>query len=345
MIKNVVKLIPALISLMIILAACGGDGPKVKLHERVGEVYNDSKLYTAPSGEKFPGDGIIFHVTENGDSAYICSFTDLYEVGGGSSLQKVWIKSQKTWNTFGADTTLDQDTLSAQVYRFDKRDTVTIYPIKKYNKENPEQFYVVGCQDSIKYDTIQTEAGTDSLINPVTIVFGCDTIYNYARKRDVVLSAVVDSNFYYGLIGANSPDGSKNTDLIIKAKLPRSGDSSSSAAMRCRNYYRTSTVASAAEAYKATQGMWYLPSIEELRHLYNAKDKINDIFASAVDENIKRGTLPVFELLSECYWSSSERDAKTAWYKCLVSDGSESYLSKNNTNVQLVIRPIRKVKL
>ncbi|MDE7149298.1 MAG: hypothetical protein K2O01_02655 [Bacteroidales bacterium] len=177
-----------------------------------------------------------------------------------------------------------------------------------------------------------------------------DTLWNSVKKGDrkVMVSGewqyALDTNwsFSYIGIGEEDPDGSVNTDKIVNADVPcrqKVTPDSSSAARTCRNYftngYEENRTAYAADtAFKYTQGQWYLPSRAELRYLFDAKNKINEMNAGT------KG----FEPLQNCYWSSNEKNAQTAWYKCFTDNGVESYIPKANNNYRVNIRAIRKVE-
>lgn len=300
----------------------------VKLHQRVGEVYKDPNLYKGD----LQGDGIIFYVDGNGDSALICTFTDLKMMVNATA--GTYVYNECTWNTFGADTTLEKDTIQAQIKRLVKGDTVMVYPVQR--KKTPWYIKEGSCvEDSVGYDTVANK--------PIYVTV-CDTIYNRVGKNDVVLWAEIDSNYYYGLINANSSDGRINTDIIIKASIPKNStviDSTKSAAMYCRQYYKKQKYAvgdkvdNSDSVYIKTKGMWFLPSLDELRHLSDARGKINEANANT----------PGFEILNSCYWSSNERDHANAWYKCITENAPESYIPKNNATTALRVRAVRKVKL
>lgn len=178
-----------------------------------------------------------------------------------------------------------------------------------------------------------------------------DTLWNNIKKGDRNYPSPnkwdyeLDTNWSFSLIpglGENDPDGKSNTEKIVNADVPfrqKATPDSSSAARTCyeyftKNYYTDRTEYAADTFYKPMQGEWYLPSRTELNHLFDAKNKINEENANT------KG----FEPLQECYWSSNQRDAKNAWYKCFSDNGVESYIPKANNNYRVNIRAVRKVK-
>ncbi|MDE6307654.1 MAG: DUF1566 domain-containing protein [Bacteroidales bacterium] len=203
-------------------------------------------------------------------------------------------------------------------------------------------------------DTINrrdTIVGIDSLYHVMAARYS-DTIWNHIKKGDRNYPSVnkwdyeLDTNWSYSLIpglGENDQDGKVNTQKIVNADVPcrqKIEPDSSSAARTCytyytNNYYPNRDQYRADTLYKATgQGEWYLPSREELKKLFDAKAKIND-----ANVNTKG-----FEPLENCYWSSNQRDAKNAWYKCFSDNGVESYIPKANNNYRVGVRAVRKVK-
>lgn len=177
-----------------------------------------------------------------------------------------------------------------------------------------------------------------------------DTLVNYLRNGDrkspnaLNWNYELDTNWSFSRIGIgeDDPSGAANTLKILNADVPyrqKATPDSSSAARACHTYYTNAYYEardrySRDTAYKATQGEWFLPSRAELRHLFDAKNKINELNAGT------KG----FEPLQDCYWSSNERDAKNAWYKCFSDNGVESYIPKANNNYRVNVRAVRKVK-
>lgn len=228
--------------------------------------------------------------------------------------------------------------------------------------------------DSIwKYDSIRTRPDTirregeedtivirrdtfnyrlDTIINVYHVMAArySDTLWNYIKKGDRKYpnanewEYALDTNWSFSRIGIgeDDPDGKVNTQKIISADVPcrqKATPDSSSAARSCytyytNNYFESRGKYSADTAYKSGQGEWYLPSRAELRHLFDARNKINE------DNAGTKG----FEALKDCYWSSNERDAKNAWYKCFSDNGVESYIPKANNNYRVNVRAVRKVK-
>ncbi|MDE6112930.1 MAG: DUF1566 domain-containing protein, partial [Bacteroidales bacterium] len=183
-----------------------------------------------------------------------------------------------------------------------------------------------------------------------------DTNVNNVRKGDRKYPTgnnwayELDTNWSYAYIGIgdDDPDGKINTQKIVKADVPcrqQVTPDSSSAARACytyytNNYYEVRSEYAADTFYKKDgQGEWYLPSRAELRHLFDARNKINEANANT------KG----FEMLQNCYWSSNEKieakqTAKNAWYKCFSDNGVESYIPKANNNYRVNVRAVRKVK-
>ncbi|MDE5606095.1 MAG: DUF1566 domain-containing protein [Bacteroidales bacterium] len=240
---------------------------------------------------------------------------------------KVEIFSDTTWKEDN-----DTVTISGQKYiiavggKFDRDKNVTLY-----------RPYV---------DTVERRTRTFSYIEAGY----SDTNVNGIRKGDRKYpnsnnwEYELDTNWSYSRIGIgeDDPDGMVNTNKILTADVPcrqLATPDSSSAARVCHMYYTNNYSEIRNEyagdtAYKSGQGQWYLPSRAELRHLFDAKNKINDAHVNT------KG----FEPLQNCYWSSNERDAKNAWYKCFSDNGVESYIPKANNNYRVNIRAVRKVK-
>lgn len=155
----------------------------------------------------------------------------------------------------------------------------------------------------------------------------------------------LDTNWNFSLIpglGEDDPDGSANTDKIVNADVPcrqKITPDSSSAARTCREYFTRDYVNRKADfakdtALKNTKGEWFLPSRTQLRQLFDARNKINETHT---------GVTKGFEPLQNCYWSSNQRDAENAWYKCFSDNGVESYIPKANNNYRTNIRAVRRV--
>ena len=118
-------------------------------------------------------------------------------------------------------------------------------------------------------------------------------------------SGVAWSNITSEEIGATAKsdfNGLTNTTAIIA----QSGHTSSAASL-CQSYSTTGTSA----------GDWYLPSIDELKKIYNAKYEIN----KALNTN---------SFVLEYYWSSTERNNSFAW-NSFFNFGTSYYEYKNNT--------------
>lgn len=171
-----------------------------------------------------------------------------------------------------------------------------------------------------------------------------DTLWNHFLESDVKKSVVIDTNWSFSLIaglGEEDSDGELNTEKILKGDIPRRrtyNPDSSSAARTCQEYFTRKYVGPKAEyakdtALKGSQGEWFLPSRAELRHLFDARNKINEMNANTNG----------FEPLQNCYWSSNQRDAENAWYKCFSDNGVESYIPKANSNYRVNVRAVRKV--
>lgn len=206
-------------------------------------------------------------------------------------------------------------------------------------------------------DTVERRTRTFELFSFSGYV---DTVKTYVKKGDRMKLGSdnkgeyrLDTNWSCSLIpglGENDADGKVNTMKIVNADVPcgqQITPDSSSAARTCYEYFtraytekdRGGKIFKADTMFKAPtyaneDGRWYLPSREELKWLFNAKDKINEKNANTLG----------FEPLQNCYWSSNQRGPRNAWYKCFTDNGVESYIPKANTNYRLGIRAVRKVK-
>ena len=242
------------------------------------------------------------------------------------------------------------------VFEYEENRGMKIYPANIYIKN--EQWVAFEGNllpaDSIvrKVDTTwKTPAERDSIIRldttwSVLKERYSDTLWNYFLESDIKKSVIIDTNWSFSLIsglGEDDPDGKLNTDKIMNGDIPhrRTYDpDSSSAARTCREYFTRKYVQNKAElakdtAFKAgTIGEWFLPSRAELRHLFDARTKINEMNAG----------MNGFEPLQNCYWSSNQRDAENAWYKCFSDNGVESYIPKANNNYRVNVRAVRKVE-
>ena len=175
-----------------------------------------------------------------------------------------------------------------------------------------------------------------------------DTIWNNIKDGDKNYPSPnnwnyeLDTNWSFSDIKGLGDDGKKNTTIIVNADVPcrqKATPDSSSAARTCyeyftKNYFETREMYDADTFYKAGQGDWYLPSREELKKLFDARNKVNEMNANTTG----------FEPLENCYWSSNQKDAKNAWYKCFSDNGVESYIPKANNNYRVYVRAMRKVK-
>lgn len=186
------------------------------------------------------------------------------------------------------------------------------------------------------------------------VSFYSDTLWNRVKRgqnADVMQMEnnkglfELDTNWSFSLIpdlGEDDPDGRANTKKIVEADVPcrqKVTPDSSSAARSCREYFTRDYVSRKADfakdtALKETKGQWFLPSRAELRYLFDARNKINGMHT---------GVTKGFEALQDCYWSSNQRDAGNAWYKCFSDNGVESYIPKANNNYRVNIRAVRKV--
>lgn len=188
----------------------------------------------------------------------------------------------------------------------------------------------------------------DSLYFPVPACYS-DTLWNHIKDGDRNIlnkenkwDCALDTNWSYSDIQGLGDDGKRNTEIIVNADVPcrqKITPDSSSAARTCytyytNNYYTPRNQYNNDTAYKAGQGQWYLPSREELNKLFDARNKINEMNAGT------KG----FEPLENCYWSSNQKDAKNAWYKCFSDNGVESYIPKANDNYRVNVRAVRKVE-
>lgn len=171
-----------------------------------------------------------------------------------------------------------------------------------------------------------------------------DTLWNHFLESDVKKSVVIDTNWSFSLIadlGEEDQNGELNTEKILSGDIPHRrsyNPDSSSAARTCHEYFTRKYVGPKAEfakdtALKGSKGEWFLPSRFELRQLFDARNKINEMNANT------KG----FEPLQNCYWSSNQRDAENAWYKCFSDNGVESYIPKANNNYRVNVRAVRRV--
>ncbi|MDE5559754.1 MAG: DUF1566 domain-containing protein, partial [Bacteroidales bacterium] len=214
-------------------------------------------------------------------------------------------------------------------------------------------------KDKVKKDTIwrndtvnrrDTILDIDSVFHVMPARYS-DTIWNNIKKGDRNYESInnwkyaLDTNWSYSLIpdlGENDPNGKVNTWKILTADVPcrqKVEPDSSSAARTCytyytNRYYPNRDLYKGDTLYKGGQGQWYLPSRDELKKLFDAREKINEMNADT------KG----FEPLENCYWSSNQRDAKNAWYQCFSDNGVDSYIPKANNNYRVGVRAVRKVK-
>lgn len=220
-----------------------------------------------------------------------------------------------------------------------------------------------GVMDTIKlYDTINQR---DTIVRIDTIYRGmaaryADTLWCGVKSGDIMRLGsdnkglyALDTNWSFSLIpglGEDDPDGFENTKKIMAADVPcrqKATPDSSSAARTCREYYtqaynnkrdldsidiRGFKAVTYAEENESMR--WYLPSRDELRKLFDARNRINEMNANTLG----------FEPLQNCYWSSNQRDAQNAWYKCFSDNGVESYIPKANTSYRVNVRAVRKVQ-
>jgi hypothetical protein len=188
-----------------------------------------------------------------------------------------------------------------------------------------------------------------------------DSVWTVISPTDSTFSGKIDSNWFYGFIGAISEDnGIENTNkLLDPSNYPTKPLFANIAAKECHDYYygiysyRKSEQTSS--PWMVNKGQWYLPSIQELRYLAYAKDKINSMkekdslfypAGRATAEDAGKMYRYGWESLMYCYWSSTERNAQNAYYKCVDGENqAESYVPKNGQRTLLSIRPVRKVLL
>lgn len=192
-----------------------------------------------------------------------------------------------------------------------------------------------------------------------------DTIFN---PSDTTQIDEIDTTYFRSYIGAISTDGRINTNLILNRPLPNKpedikGDISESAARHCKNFYSREKIYAlfthipkseydSDTIGKINQGKWFLPSMQELQYLYDARNKLNE------------NDPVVFRPLQDiCFWSSNEwydvikddetpredipvnRVSPNAFYKCLTDNGIESYVSKASSSHRVSIRPVRWVAI
>lgn len=148
-------------------------------------------------------------------------------------------------------------------------------------------------------------------------------------------------------------DGEILTDMIVADTTIES-----SAAARCRNYYRIHCYTNATEHNADNQfidgrGEWYLPSAQELQALLKVKNKINNLYLDGSQPADTVVTTTYFQAIGGsrgyAYWSATEFNASCAWYR-ITADNDQSYLQKNfngggSTVSKMLVRPIRKVTL
>ncbi|MDR1974026.1 MAG: hypothetical protein LBQ31_05050 [Bacteroidales bacterium] len=184
-----------------------------------------------------------------------------------------------------------------------------------------------------------------------------DTVWNVTSPTDSTILRI-DSTWFFGFLGATSLDnGIENTDKIVNFVYPKK--LGATAAKKCREYFYGMYVYNEADMNSSkwfgNKGSWYLPSLNEAKYLAHAKEKINTLMESdsTLYPNNSRGSSYVkdinrygWEPLANCYWTSTERGASTAYYQCVQGqNGSlpDSYIPKNEKTFVLSIRPIRKV--
>lgn len=248
-------------------------------------------------------------------------------MAGDTVLESVKVEklSDSTWK--GKDTV----TVGGQKYRIEVNG--------KYDKDKDVTLY------RPYEDTVERRTRTYKFI----VAGYSDTLWNNVKKGDrkVMVGSdwkyELDTNWSFSYIGIGEEDenGAVNTDKIINSDYPcrqKIAPDSSSAARTCRNYYTNSYKENRNEyaadtAYKSGKGQWFLPSRAELRHLFDARNKINELNANT------KG----FEPLENCYWSSNEKNAENAWYKCFSDNGVESYIPKANAYYVVNVRAVRKV--
>jgi hypothetical protein len=180
-----------------------------------------------------------------------------------------------------------------------------------------------------------------------------DTTWNVTSPTDSTIH--IDSTWFFGFIGATSEDdGEANTEKIAAFKYPK--NLGVNAAKECREYFLGTYVLKPRDRDTATwrrnKGKWYLPAMQEGRYLAYAKERVNEKMANynkfyPDSGRIKNAIDPWgWEPLMNCYWTSTELNARSVYYKCVDGENqSESYDPKNNSKVLLSIRPVRKVSL
>jgi hypothetical protein len=115
------------------------------------------------------------------------------------------------------------------------------------------------------------------------------------------------------IANANDPEGAKNTAAIIASQSPVGDDDY--AAQKCKDYHG------------GNKTDWYLPSKEQLTILCTKKVEI--------------GFTP--GELNSYFWSSTQVDAKNAWY-ILCSTGNWSSISNGSGNGKLDAHSVRAIR-
>lgn len=243
-------------------------------HDLVGKMYG-------PNGQTdnfADAYGIVFAVSPEGDTAYLCAFTDVMYVGSATMGGSSWYSYEFVWGSTLTDT-----------------------------------MPFLGCtsSDGRVNSEIFMNSSDMKKINP-PYLFG-----NYLSE----ISAIE----------------------ICKEYFKRPFDANDRGGLPDETYMNE------------TKGLYYLPSAEELEALVNVADKINELYLN--------GTNPADTVVNNpngiryqglggdngyAYWSSTEFNAKCAWYR-IVSTKTASYLDKKVKSGgglgNMRVRPICKVAI
>lgn len=120
--------------------------------------------------------------------------------------------------------------------------------------------------------------------------------------------------------GRGIGSGEMNTTLIIAAIVAKDEKFYNYAAEQCQSL-------TALDAHGKVKGGWYLPSIDELRLMYENKDAINTRALQLGGEAFKQNT----------YWSSTEANYLWAWFV----DFRNGRRSNTGKIIKMFVRPVR----
>ena len=151
-------------------------------------------------------------------------------------------------------------------------------------------------------------------LSPVTYQVG--DYYNDGKRQGVVF-AVSDDGRHGKIVSLDQTytqwctDEYKKQRIIVGASSDSDGKSNTDKVMARAD----------SEEYPAFQWCmakgdeWYLPSLEELKLLLQVRDKVNKTLR---DKSMKA--------LNGSYWSSLERDSKSAWYVSMTGGGTNYHV-------------------